>query len=85
MLSFAEYQEQNPDIWDKFKHFAEVTIEKGFKNYSAKGIFELIRWHTGAREAKGFKVNNNYTAAYARKFMQEFPQYKEFFRTRGSE
>lgn len=83
MKTFNQYHQENPIIWEKFKELTFKAIEKHFKNYSAKGIFELIRWHTkGDIKSDGLKINNNYTADYARMFMNEFPQYKGFFRTR---
>lgn len=83
MKSFNQYHQENPIIWEKFKELTFKAINKRFKNYSSKGIFELIRWHTkGDIKADGLKINNNYTADYARMFMDRFPQYKGFFRTR---
>lgn len=65
--------------------FEETTlqaIKKGFKHYSAKGIFEIMRWHRGVSGNDRFKVNNNYTADYARKFMNQYPEFDGFFRCR---
>lgn len=83
---FCSYHEQNPHIYKEFERMTLLTIrEKKFKNYSAKGIFELIRWHTGVEAFRDcFKVNNNYTPFYARMFEQRHPEYKDFFRKRGS-
>lgn len=61
------------------------TIEKGFKHYGAKGIFEIIRWHTGvAANGDVFDVNNNYTPYYARLFESDYPEHKGFFYKRKS-
>lgn len=81
---FCKYDADNPDIYKEFCKFTKATIERGFKNYSAKGIFELIRWHSGVSAKGSFKVNNNYTPYYARKFENDFPAYKGFFRKRDS-
>lgn len=83
MKSFNEYHEAHPEIWDAFKKTTLEAIRRGFKNYSSKSIFEIIRWHrSGEIKRDGYKVNNNYTADYARKFINEFPEHKDFFRTR---
>lgn len=83
MIDFEKYDEENPQIWHKFLEFARKTTERGFKHYSAKGIFELIRWHTGVKGNDAFKLNNNYHADYARKAMREFPdEFRDFFRLR---
>jgi len=81
MKTFEEYDRDNPDIWQKFQRFAIEAKTKGFKRYSAKGIFEIIRWHTPARKGI-FKIDNNYHADYARKMMYEFPSFVGFFETR---
>lgn len=81
---FCDYHEKNPQIWEAFKRITLETIRKGFKHYSAKGIFELIRWHTSIGGTGDYKLQNNYTPYYARKFEDEFPQYKGFFRKRES-
>lgn len=81
--TFEQYDKENPEIWELFKSKTLQTIKKGFSNYSAKGIFEIIRWHEGGDEkSDGFKINNNYTPFYARKFMNEYPEYEGFFRTK---
>lgn len=86
MKDFDTYDQENPQIWKAFERISFRTIEKGFSHYSAKGVFELVRWHTGASAANGdgLKVNNNYTAGYARKFMSIHPEFDGFFRKRNS-
>ena len=83
MKSFKEYHKEHPEIWEALKDTTFKAIRRGFKNDSSKTIFELIRWYRwGEPKEDGFKINNNYTADYARLFTERFPQYKDFFRTR---
>ena len=42
MIDFKNYDEQNPQIWREFKRVCFVAKAKGFTNYSAKGVFEVI-------------------------------------------
>jgi len=78
-----EYHKNNPQVYALFCSFTWQLIERGHKNYSAKAVFERIRWHTDV-ETKGepFKLSNNHTAYYARLFMHDFPEYQGFFRTK---
>ena len=70
-------------VWEQFKATTFEAIKRGFKTYGSKGIFEIIRWtQAGDIKDDGFKLNNNYTSDYARKFMLEFPQHKGFFKLR---
>jgi len=83
MIDFITYDRENPYIWKKFKMYAFEAKKKGFSNYSANGIFEIIRWNTDIKSRKKYKVNNNYRPDYARKLMNEYPEFKGFFRTRS--
>ena len=80
------FHEQHPRVWRLFCRFTFELINRGFKNYSAQhGIFARIRWETAEADIEGqnkFKINNNYSAFYARAFMAKYPQYKGFFRLR---
>lgn len=80
--TFEQYHRENPHIWQGFIHFCIQTRAKGFLRYSAKGIFELLRWHTGVNGTGHFKVNNIYTPDYARKFIESYPHHKDFFEKR---
>ena len=83
MKTFEQYHRENPHIYKAFKHYALMAKQKGFKNYSAKSLFEIIRWHTPTKKnGKVFKINNNYAPDYARKIMQEYESFKGFFRVR---
>jgi len=82
MIEFDRYDSENPQVWEAFKKFAFEAKAKGFKNYSANGIFELMRWHTDINSLPDFKINNNYRPDYARKMMREFPEFEGFFRTK---
>lgn len=81
---FAVYDAANPNIYTLFKRFANDLIEAGRKKLSAALIIERIRWEVNVSTVSedSFKVSNNHTAFYARKFMDEHPQHGEIFRTR---
>ena len=82
MIAFNHYDKENPQIWEAFKKFSFEAKAKGFKNYSANGIFETIRWQTKTSGNDGFKISNNYRPDYARKMMREFPEFEGFFRVK---
>lgn len=80
MINFKKYDEENPQIWEAFIKFAKQAKARGFKNYSSKGIFEIIRWHTAVSGNEEYKLSNNYTPDYARKMMAKYPEFEGFFR-----
>tara|TARA_R110000851_G_scaffold214640_1_gene367384 strand:- start:284 stop:637 length:354 start_codon:yes stop_codon:yes gene_type:complete len=81
----TSFHEQHPEVWGLFVRFTFEMINKGFQNYSAQhGIFARIRWEmdAGGNGVNQFKINNNYSAFYARRFMKVYPEHDGFFRTR---
>jgi len=79
--AFERYDAENPQVWEQFKEIAFDLIERGRKHYGAKAIFEVIRYHRATQtNDPDFKLNNNFTAFYARKFINLYPQYKDFSR-----
>ena len=80
-----EFHKAHPEVWELFKKFTFEMIGKGFKHYGAQhGIFSRIRWEidAGGDGSGEFKINNNYSAFYARRFMKTYPEHDGFFRTR---
>jgi hypothetical protein len=81
----AAFHKQHPEVWNMFVKFTFQMIDRGYKNYSAQhGIFARIRWEhdSGGDGVTVFKLNNNYSAFYARRFMKMYPEHEGFFRTR---
>lgn len=79
-----KYDRENPMVWEMFKKFALELIERGYERIGAKMIFERIRWETTVAGNDQFKINNNYTPYYARKFEQVYPQHSEVFSKRAA-
>lgn len=78
------FHADHPQVWRLFCQFTNELIGRGFQHYSAKGVFERIRWETAEADTASneFKLNNNYSAFYARAFMRKHPEHDGFFRTR---
>jgi hypothetical protein len=81
---FQQFHKEFPQVYLLFKKFALLLIEAGNKKLGSKMIIERIRWEykTGSKDTEGFKINNNFTAHYARMFIKEYPQYGEYFEFR---
>ena len=82
-LKFWEFHQNNPNLYELFKQFTFQVIQLGRDHYSADAILHRIRWETdmASKDDKGFKINNNYQAYYARLFMRDHPAHRGFFRT----
>jgi len=84
-LKAAEFDRENPAIYELFIKFTMELWYAGHKRFEAKAIIERIRWHV-AVETKGedFKICNSHTAYYARKAMQDYDFLAGFFETRSA-
>jgi hypothetical protein len=73
----------HPEIWRLFLRFTHELIGAGREHYSSDAVLHRIRWYT-AVESHGeeFKVNNNFSAVFARWFHDAYPERAGFFRTR---
>ena len=82
---FQEFHKNNPQVYELFRRFTFQAIDAGRKDFGAKAVMERIRWSTMV-ETSGdtYKLNNNYTAFYARMLMDSHPEHEGLFKTRRS-
>lgn len=81
--NFELFHIENPHVFNLFLKYSRMARERGFEKFSAKAIFERLRWHLNFEtEGDTFKLNNNYTALYARKIISEYPEFDGFFELR---
>ena len=79
--SFIEFDKKNPHVYQMFRDMTFRVIEKGVKKASAKTILGVIRWHFNFEVVTHteFKINDAYTAYYARKFIRKHEEYGYIF------
>lgn len=79
--AFQQYHRTNPAIFAAFKKFAfEARGRK--KRFGAKAVMERVRWELEINTTGSFKVNNDFTALYARLLIYQHPEFKNFFSLR---
>ncbi|OYW60917.1 MAG: hypothetical protein B7Z40_19345 [Bosea sp. 12-68-7] len=81
---FPRYDAEHPDIWTLFEKYTLDMIAAGHKQVGHGLIFGRIRYDAALKKQQGstFKLNQNYGAYYARKFMKLYPQHEDLFSTR---
>ncbi len=80
--NFLIFHQEHPEIYQMFCRFS-IQMAQFKDHYSARGIFHRIRWETSISEEGGiFKLDAGWSSHYARMFMEDHPQYEEFFSTR---
>lgn len=82
--NFEKFHRENPRVYILFCQFTRRMINAGLKNGSARLVLERIRWETAVETVpdKPVKLNNNYTPRYARLWMNDHPEFPDYFRTR---
>lgn len=78
---FEKYHADNPHVYEAFRKFALESAARR-PHFSARAIFHRMRWQTMITGNDEFKINNNYSAFYARMFENDYPDLKGFFETR---
>ena len=81
---FRKFHAENPHVYVLLVTYAHQVRAAGFQHYGMKSLFERVRWHLDFETADqdGFKLNNNYTAYYARLIDEREPLLRGFFRMR---
>jgi hypothetical protein len=83
MTKFERYDAMNPHVWDLFVRFTFDVIRAGHTRFSADSILHRIRWETSVVTISShYKINNDFSADYARKFIHAFPHHNKFFEIR---
>lgn len=80
---FLRFHCANLHVYELFKKFTFQKVRQGHQHLGALTVLHRIRWETGAvTNDPDFKINNNHAAYYARLFRDDYPEHREFFRTR---
>lgn len=80
---FNKFDEENPIVYSLFKKQVFRAISKRKSKVSAKTILGFIRWEVQLQTTGDvYKINDVFTSRYARKFSEEFEQYKDIFNFR---
>lgn len=81
---FETYHENNPHIYEMFVEKTMFVINQGIKKIGAWVIIGEIRWLgiVVNRDGERYKISNDLTALYARKFQKDYPQFAYIFDTK---
>jgi len=81
--AFEAFDRANPQVYEAFKAQLRLAVKAGKKKVSAKTLLGVVRWNVWIQtEGDEFKINDAFTALYARKFVEEFPAYSYIFNLR---
>lgn len=80
---FWDYHRDNPEIYERFKATMYELLNIGHRRLSADGVLHFVRISAMKRGLhEQYKINNNYSAGYARLFIKDHPQYDDAIQLR---
>jgi len=83
---FWEFHARHPEVYVHLVRLARQAKANGQRKFGMKALFEILRWERHVEglpdDREDWKLNNNYTAAYARLIMQCEPDLDGYFETR---
>jgi hypothetical protein len=80
---FNDFHATNPEVYRLFDRFTREVIKQGHPRFSADAILHRIRWETTVvTRGDQFKINDHFSAYYARTWMAANPKHDGFFATR---
>lgn len=84
--AFARFHQEHPEIYALFDKFAKQAIARGHRRFSADAILHRIRWEASVeRIGAPYKINDHFSAYYARLWIENNPGRKHFFELRIAE
>lgn len=76
---FLRFHREHPEVWRLFCVYADAMRAKR-PRYSADAILHRVRWEIALRATDGsFKINDHYSAYYARMYIATHPGSHGFF------
>lgn len=76
-----EFVTANPHVWYAFVNLCTERRDQGFASWGSKAAVEVLRYRIEVVTREEFKINNNYTAVFARWLMRD-PAWAGFFQLR---
>ena len=82
---FDDFHQRNPRVYELFCKHVRDAIAAGKKKVSSKMIINVIRWnfYLETDSDDSFKINDRYTAYYARQYIKDNPETRELFELRA--
>jgi hypothetical protein len=83
---FWKFHRENPEVLQQLLNLTERLYRTGRSHWGMKNLFEVLRWEAAlqTKSDDDWKLNNNYTAGYARLIERRDLRFAGFFNERDS-
>jgi hypothetical protein len=82
--AFGKFDADNPWVYTQLRDMALQLRRTGRASYGIAALVEVLRYEHATKTVSddGLKLNNNFSALYARRLAQNEPELREFFKMR---
>ena len=80
--AFNAFRRANPHVEVELVRLTRELQGKGVERVGMKMLFEVLRWSALRTTGDDFRLNNNYTARFARRIMARYPDLAGVYETR---
>jgi hypothetical protein len=80
---FEAFHEANPWVLDRLAHMTRDWLARGHQRVGIGMLFEVLRYdYSVATHGDDFKLNNSLRSRYARRLIEDHPEWQDAFETR---
>ena len=80
---FKRFHDANPHIYEELEERAFALLRAGAGRIGVKALWEAMRYDAAVRtDSRDWKLNNSYTALYARLLLHRHPELSDVIETR---
>lgn len=79
---FLDYHQRTPQVYEAFRDVIFKIYNKGQKRWGAKAAIEIVRYKLNIERDGDFKIDNRFTALYARVLLYKHPELEGFIVTK---
>lgn len=80
---YHAWDQANPSFYALFVKYSLELITAGRRSFGVRLVWERIRWESMIQtQGDQYKMNDHYHAIYARRFMDDHPQFGNVFKLR---
>ncbi|MCX4666428.1 hypothetical protein OG453_07065 [Streptomyces sp. NBC_01381] len=80
---FEAFHRLNPWILEQLEVLTADCVDRGLRRVGIGMLFEVLRWQYGrATRGEPWKLNNDFRSRYARRLLEQHPEWLPLFETR---
>jgi len=79
---YAAFSAEHPEVLAELLRLARARLDRGERYIGAKALWEELRRSLAVQRSGAYKLNNNFTAAYARELVAAEPRLAGVIRMR---